>query len=203
VDRPRLYPVFEDGRCGTSANHIALSIIGGSRYIPAVSVRATRKRAEPAGAGLLEERRSSPGLLLALLGHHAMRRLREVHTQHELSPRQFQLLGLLHESGPLGQSELGQLMEIDPSILVTLLNPLEAEGLLSRRRDPLDRRRHQVTLTAQGERRLAAAARAQSKAEDELFAGLDERQREQLRVLLVALKDSLSSECTAGDAEEC
>ena len=169
-----------------------------------MSIRATRKRAEPVSLGRFEERRSSPGLLLALLGHHAMRRLREVHTRHELSPRQFQLLGLLNESGPLGQRELGQLMETDPSILVTLLNPLEAEGLLSRRRDPLDRRRHQVTLTAQGQRRLAAAARAQSEAEDELFAGLDEGQREQLRVLLIALKDGLSSECAgAGSPGEC
>ena len=175
-----------------------------SRYIRLVSVRATEQRAPGTAAGLLEERRSSPGLLLALLGHHAMRRLREVHTRHELSPRQFQLLGLLHERGPLGQRELGQLMEIDPSILVTLLNPLEAEGLLSRRRDPLDRRRHLVTLTARGERRLAAAAHAQREAEDELFAGLDERQREELRVLLTALKDSLSGDCTGGGApEEC
>jgi DNA-binding MarR family transcriptional regulator len=169
-----------------------------------VSVSATRRRSEAAATGLLGERRSSPGLLLALLGHHAMRRLREVHTRHELSPRQFQLLGLLHESGPLGQRELGQRMEIDPSILVTLLNPLEDEGLLSRRRDPLDRRRHLVALTARGERRLAAAARAQSQAEDELFAGLDDCQREQLRVLLVTLKDSLSGECTAAsEPEEC
>jgi DNA-binding MarR family transcriptional regulator len=169
-----------------------------------VSVRATRKREELAAAGLLEERRASPGLLLALLGHYAMRRLREVHTRHELSPRQFQLLGLLHDSGPLGQRELGQLMEIDPSILVTLLNPLEAEGLLSRSRDPLDRRRHLVTLTSRGERRLAAAARAQREAEEELFAGLDDIQREQLRVLLIALKDSLSADCAeAGTPEEC
>jgi DNA-binding MarR family transcriptional regulator len=169
-----------------------------------VSVRDTGNRAPAPPAGLLEERRSSPGLLLALLGHYAMRRLREVHTRHELSPRQFQLLGLLYEGGPLGQRELGQLMETDPSILVTLLNPLEAEGLLSRRRDPLDRRRHLVTLTARGERRLAAAARAQREAEDELFAGLDESQREQLRVLLIALKDSLSGDCTgAGAPEDC
>ena len=174
------------------------------RYIRHVSVRAAEQRAQGPGPGLLEERRLSPGLLLALLGHHAMRRLREVHTRHELSPRQFQLLGLLHERGPLGQRELGQLMEIDPSILVTLLNPLEAEGLLSRRRDPLDRRRHLVTLTARGERRLAAAAQAQREAEDELFAGLDECQREELRVLLTALKDSLSGDCAAaGDAAEC
>jgi DNA-binding MarR family transcriptional regulator len=169
-----------------------------------VSARATEERGQGAVSGLLEERRASPGLLLALLGHHAMRRLREVHTRHELSPRQFQLLGLLHEGGPVGQRELGQMMEIDPSILVTLLNPLEAEGLLSRRRDPLDRRRHLVTLTGRGERRLAAAARAQREAEDELFAGLDERQREELRVLLTALKDSLSGVCAeAGGSADC
>jgi DNA-binding MarR family transcriptional regulator len=174
------------------------------RYIRWVSVRATERRGQGPIPGLLEERRSSPGLLLALLGHHAMRRLREVHTRHELSPRQFQLLGLLHERGPLGQRELGQVMEIDPSILVTLLNPLEAEGLLSRRRDPLDRRRHLVTLTGPGRRRLAAAARAQREAEDELFAGLDERQREELRVLLTALKDSLSGDCAGtGAPEDC
>ncbi len=168
-----------------------------------MSVRATPEpAAQSPGAGLLEERRSSPGLLLALLGHHAMRKLREVHTRHELSPRQFQLLGLLHDRGPLGQRELGQEMQTDPSILVTLLNPLEAEGLLSRRRDPLDRRRHLVTLTAPGERRLAAAARAQREAEEELFAGLDESQREQLRVLLVAVKDGLSSECAEGSGSE-
>jgi DNA-binding MarR family transcriptional regulator len=181
-----------------------VSVRATRKRAPAPAIRATRKRGPAPATGLLAERRSSPGLLLALLGHHAMRKLREVHTRHELSPRQFQLLGLLHDHGPLGQRELGQVMETDPSILVTLLNPLEAEGLLSRRRDPLDRRRHLVTLTASGERRLAAAARAQRDAEEELFAGLDECQREQLRVLLVAMKDGLSAECSeASAAEDC
>jgi DNA-binding MarR family transcriptional regulator len=156
---------------------------------------------------VLDERCSSPGLLLALLGHYAMRKLREVHTRYELSPRQFQLLGLLHDRGPMGQRELGAVMEIDPSILVTLLNPLEAEGLLSRRRDELDRRRHLVRLTARGERRLTASTRAQREAEEELFAGLDQSQREQLHMLLIALNSSLSGECVAaaraaGDCEE-
>jgi DNA-binding MarR family transcriptional regulator len=148
-----------------------------------------------AAGGLLAENRSSAGLLLALLGQFAMRRLREAHICHDLSPRQFQLLGLLHDNGPMSQRELGQEMDTDPSVLVTLLNPLERAGLLSRRRDPLDRRRHLVTLTAGGERRLDAAARAQREAEDQLFAGLDHEQREQLRTLLLALKDGLSGEC--------
>jgi DNA-binding MarR family transcriptional regulator len=95
-------------------------------------------------------------------------------------------------------------MDIDPSILVTLLNPLEADGLLSRRRDPCDRRRHLVRLTAKGERRLTAAACAQREAEDQLFSGLDAEQRDQLRVLLIALEASLSVECApAGAGEGC
>ncbi len=132
-----------------------------------------------------------------------MRRLREVHTRHNLSPRQFQLLALLHEHGPTGQRELGQTMETDPSILVTLLNPLESDALVSRTRNPEDRRRHLVTLTLRGKRRLAAAAYAQREVEDRLFAALDDEQREQLRSLLVAIQDSLSSECTSAAGGAC
>ena len=84
------------------------------------------RMAETSTSGsVLEECRSSPGLLLALLGQVAMRRLREAHTAHNLKPRQFQLLGLLHDHGAMGHRELGQIMGVDPSILVTLLNPLE------------------------------------------------------------------------------
>src|SRR4051794_19733771 len=68
----------------------------------------------------------------------------------DLMPRQFQLLGLLADHGPMGQRDLGQAMATDPSILVTLLNPLEADGFLTRNRDSADRRRHVVTLTAKG-----------------------------------------------------
>ena len=81
-------------------------------------------------------------------------------------------------------------MGVDPSVLVTLLNPLEADGYVSRQRDPADRRRHVVALSPAGATHLAAAAGAQRAAEDELFAGLDQDQREQLRQLLLALQAS-------------
>src|SRR3954465_13473973 len=151
-------------------------------------------------AGILEERRSSPGLLLALLGQDAMRRLRDAHTAHDLMPRQFQLLGLLDDDGPMGQRELGHAMATDPSILVTLLNPLEAAGFIARARDPRDRRRHVVTLTAAGRRKLDRAARAQREAEDAIFAGLTADQRNQLRDLLIALRDSRDA---GHDVETC
>src|SRR5215210_8479309 len=147
-----------------------------------------------ASASLLDEHRSRPGLLLALLGHEAMRRLRAAHTAHNLKPRQFQVLGLLHDHGGLAQRELMAGMDVDPSILVTLLNPLEADGLVARERDPADRRRHLVTLTRAGERALVSASRAQKETEDELFASLDVEQREQLGGLLIALRDGLAAE---------
>jgi DNA-binding MarR family transcriptional regulator len=161
-------------------------------------------RARTAPPGILDEHRSSPGLLLALLGQDAMHRLRAAHTAHNLKPRQFQILGLLHDHGGLAQRELIHEMGMAPSMLVTLLNPLEADGLVTRERDPGDRRRHLVTLTDAGERHLVSASRAQKEAEDALFASLDEGQREQLRTLLIALSDGLGADpesaCTAREA---
>ena len=149
---------------------------------------ATAKRAHNLETGLLAERATSEGLLLALLGQHAMQRLRAAHTEHELSPRQFHLLGLLHDHGAITQRELGRLMDVDPSILVTLLNPLDADGYVSRERDPSDRRRHVVHLTPRGERQLDRAAQAQRDAEDEILASLTADQRRQLRDLLLVLR---------------
>src|SRR3954453_369674 len=159
-----------------------------------------------ASPSILDEHRTSPGLLLALPGQEAMHRLRAAHTAHNLKPRQFQLLGLLHDRGGLAQRDLVQTMDMAPSKSFTLLNRLEAEGLVSRERDPADRRRHLVTLTAAGEKRLASASRAQKDTEQALFASLDDDQREQLRGLLLALSDGLAADtdsaCTAAEQAE-
>ena len=126
-----------------------------------------------------------------------MHRLRAAHTAHDLRPRQFQVLGLLHDHGGMAQTDLVGEMGVAPSVLVTLLNPLEAEGLVARERDPCDRRRHLVTLTPAGETRLDRASRAQKDTEDVLFAALDDAEREQLRDLLLAMRDGLAAN---GDA---
>jgi DNA-binding MarR family transcriptional regulator len=154
----------------------------------------TREVTQPTTSGsVLEERWFSPGMLLALLGQEAMRRLRDALDAHDLKPRQHYLLGLLRDHGPMGQRELGETMGVDPSVLVTLLNPLEDAGFVSRERDRADRRRHVVTLTATGRRHFDGAMSARREAEEALFAGLDDDQRRQLGAVLVALRDSLAS----------
>ncbi|MER6917922.1 MarR family winged helix-turn-helix transcriptional regulator [Streptomyces spiralis] len=145
-----------------------------------------------------DEPRNSPGLMLALLGHEAMRRLRDAHTAHGLTPRQFHILGLLHARGPLAQTELAVETDTAASILVTQLNPLEAEGLVARTRDMHDRRRHVVVLTGDGEQRLRAATAAQHAVEDGLFQSLEGSQRAELTRLLMLVRDDLT-----GGEEHC
>jgi DNA-binding MarR family transcriptional regulator len=152
--------------------------------------------------GILAERRTSPGLLLALLGQEAMRILRDAHAAAELSPRHFQLLGLLHDRGPTSQRDLGRLMGVEPSVLVGLLNPLEARGFVSRQRAAADRRRHVVSLSTAGDAQLVRAAGAQREAEERLFRGLSDEQRRELAALLLAVRDSLAEESQRTQSDE-
>ncbi|WP_242581669.1 MarR family transcriptional regulator [Streptomyces sp. MST-110588] len=144
------------------------------------------------GSALIDEHRNSPGLMLALLGHEAMRRLRDAHTANGLTPRQFHILGLLHDHGPLAQTDLAAETDTAASVLVTQLNPLEAEGLVTRTRDPRDRRRHLVVPTEAGQQRLQDAAAAQREVEDGLFRSLTDTQRSQLTQLLILVRDDLT-----------
>jgi DNA-binding MarR family transcriptional regulator len=93
-------------------------------------------------------------------------------------------------------------MGVDPSILVTLLNPLEEDGLLTRRRDPADRRRHIVAITPKGETTLRGAERAHDAAEEELLSALDADQRAQLQELLLELERGLAVPDDACEEDE-
>jgi DNA-binding MarR family transcriptional regulator len=69
----------------------------------------------------------------------------------------FAVLASLEEFGPSSQKELSRRIGFDESDLVELVDMLERAGLLERRTDPKDRRRHALTLTAKGKRRGGGA----------------------------------------------
>ena len=132
---------------------------------------------------------SRTGFALTVLGEEFSRHIREVLAAHDLKPRQLRILDLLDDRGPIGQRELAELMGIDHSVLVNLLNPLEDSRLVKRERDAEDRRRHVVSIAAAGARRLAQADEAFRNAEDAFFAALTAKQRDQLHALLSRLRD--------------
>ena len=71
-----------------------------------------------------------------------------------LRARHIIALTLLRDLGKQNQSDLPATLGMDPTNVVVLLNELEADDLVQRRRSPQDRRRHTVSLTAAGRARL-------------------------------------------------
>jgi DNA-binding MarR family transcriptional regulator len=137
--------------------------------------------------------------LLARLGRVAARRLNDELAATGLKPPETAVLIVLRDLGPLSQQALGRHLHVDPSNLVASLNSLESEGLLERRRDPDDRRRHIVEITKQGRKRLPACDDSVDSLEVQLFGGLTEQDRDQLnriltRILLTAQIEEPSPE---------
>jgi DNA-binding MarR family transcriptional regulator len=98
--------------------------------------------------------------------------------------RQFVTLSFLNDHDGASQQALGEALCMDANNLVLLLNELETAGLAERSRDPDDRRRHVVRITADGRRALERGERAQESVEDEVLAALTPSERATLHDLL-------------------
>jgi MarR family transcriptional regulator, lower aerobic nicotinate degradation pathway regulator len=134
-----------------------------------------------------ETRFAQPGFLLNKVGLVARRWLTEALAPVGLNGREAEILLRLRAAGPLSQRQLCEQLSVDPSNLVTMLNRLEASGLLERTRDTADRRRHIVTITSAGRRRRDAADAAVRSVEERLLAGLSARDRMTLQRLLLTI----------------
>jgi DNA-binding MarR family transcriptional regulator len=135
-----------------------------------------------------------PVFLLARLGRIAARQLDDYLAVTGLKRPHAAVLMELRNFGPLSQQALGERLHIDPSNLVAFLNALEDDGLLVRRRDPADRRRHIVEITSEGSARIPVCDEPLDQLEDQLFAGLSADERDRLRDLLERTVTEMSIE---------
>jgi DNA-binding MarR family transcriptional regulator len=105
--------------------------------------------------------------------------------------KSFLLLGYVRDRGAVSQQELEAGLLMDANSVVLLLNETEAAGFSVRRRDPADRRRHMVELTAAGRAAVERAEKAREGIEDEVLADLSPEERATLRKLLRRVLDGL------------
>lgn len=85
---------------------------------------------------------------------------------------------------PVSQREVSEALLLDPSDLVTLVDILEAAGLVERRRDPADRRRYALEVTPRGQLAVVRLREINRETNEELLAPLDEHERAQLTELI-------------------
>src|SRR5262245_30123559 len=130
---------------------------------------------------------SSTSHLLKRLGWAIKERHLDAFEGSGVSPMHYGVLVLLEEDPRETQGTIADALGYDRSHLVGLLDELEEANLIERRRDPDDRRRHLVSLTADGKRALGRLRTVVARVENELLAALDDEQRETLHSLLLLL----------------
>lgn len=136
---------------------------------------------------------ASPGFLLARLGLSLKMQTMEEFERSGFSGYHYSILALLDEAPRTTQSAIADALQFDPSQLVSLLDGLEERGMIERRRDPNDRRRQMVSLTAAGKRQLAEFRTMVRKIEDEFLGPLDEDERAALHDLLLRVAKARDS----------
>lgn len=145
--------------------------------------------------GLPQELLASTTFLLKRLGYAAKERGTEAYDREDLHPYHYAILLALDDGGHETQGAIADTLGYDRGQLVGLLDELEERGLIERRRDPDDRRRHLVRMTADGRRKLRRLRTLAGELEDDFLAPLSAAERDQLHTLLLKLAERHEPRC--------
>ncbi len=124
---------------------------------------------------------ANTAFLLAKLGMAIKGQALDEFEQAGFGMYEYSVLALLGEGDCSAQATIAQLLGLDSSQLVGVLDGLEEQGLIQRRRDPNDRRRHAVSLTPDGKRQLIRLRAIGKRIEDTVLEPLDEKSRSTLQ----------------------
>ena len=126
----------------------------------------------------------SPAFLLAQVGGHAAAGFAERLQALGLIPADAGILRIVQGTEGISQQALGTELGIAPSRLVSLIDDLEARGVVERRDQPSDRRSYALYLTSKGREILKSIAQVARDHAQALCAALTDDEREELAALL-------------------
>jgi DNA-binding MarR family transcriptional regulator len=153
------------------------------------------KAAKPMAGRLPEELVSSALFLLKRLGMSAKEQSLERYEEAGVHPYHHAILAVLDEGSRETQGAIADALGYDRGQLVGLLDELEDAGLVERRRDPNDRRRHVVQMTPAGRKTLARLRALSRRLEEEFLAPLESDERAVLHALLLRLAEEHVPTC--------
>jgi DNA-binding MarR family transcriptional regulator len=152
---------------------------------------AERNRLDALLGSLLRRPPAPPGRrhtsALITQSHHFVRhRIEDALAGAGLQTRHFGALAAL-DAGSCSQQRLARRLGVSEQAALQMVDDLERAGRVVRDRDPLDRRRYALRLTAAGQQALDLARRVMEAAEAEVAAALGPDGRAELRALLTKL----------------
>ncbi|MGD0244939.1 MAG: MarR family winged helix-turn-helix transcriptional regulator [Streptosporangiaceae bacterium] len=127
------------------------------------------------------------GFLLSRAGTAVQAGFKELLGRWQLRPQQFAILMTLSTAGEASQQKLCQALGIDSGNMVELVDGLEALGYARRGRDPRDRRRYLLSMTAEGQAAFAAMTGAADEYNARFFEPLDQAEQAALVSALAKL----------------
>jgi DNA-binding MarR family transcriptional regulator len=103
-----------------------------------------------------------------------------------ISPREWATLSCLNDERA-SQREVAELLGVDRTTMVALVDELQAKGLVERRPQPEDRRKNIVTLTRNGRDLMRRGGRLIDSCEQRFLAPLSKSDAAQLKKILATL----------------
>jgi MarR family transcriptional regulator for hemolysin len=116
------------------------------------------------------------------------------------------ILTTLKQQPQANQRQIAAQIGIESATVTHHLNGMESDGLLTRRRDPANRRVHVVEMTPAGEEMFYRLRRVVMVFDRQLHGSLDEAQVAVLRQLLATLRQNVAQplpELSPLDADRC
>ena len=142
-------------------------------------------------------------VLIAQLARGTRRQVEAAAAPLGLRARELLALQHLRDRGPSAKQALVELVGVDATNLVAILNTLEDAGLIERRRDRTDRRRAIIEISTRGEQVLTELDHSLQRLDNTLLVGLTTQEREQLNTLLARIVEQTAAACTPPTTADC
>lgn len=133
----------------------------------------------------------SPSFQIERVRRHTKDLVEKALNEHGTSMREYWVLSCVLDK-PLSQRELSELLVIDASDMVRLIDCLEKQEWVKRDRDPKDRRRQIVTATKKGTKMHHTLAKDVAAAEDQALEVSSTKQLKSIKKLSRAILDEES-----------
>lgn len=129
----------------------------------------------------------SPHFQIERVRRHTKDEVERTLATHETTMREFWILTCVDVEA-MSQRQLSELLNVDASDMVRLIDSLEDHGWVTRDRDPKDRRRQIVAATKKGTKALTKLGDDVAAAEDRALEASSQKQLKSLKKLSQALE---------------